>query len=353
MNTKTSIAIFIVFLLICIPESSNATETDYKIGVFYFPGWAALDLPWKYGWSHIRPFPERKPLLGWYPEQEQWVADKHLSWAYNFGIDFFAYDWYWNGKQTSLDHAIRNYLNSPLKSKVSFALLWANHSEVPRNIKEFDNMITYWMDNYFKQPTYYRINNRPLVFIFSYSRLEQNATRFGETGKSLLEQANNMAAERGYKGIFFVATTNEIPGDDLEKKLSSMDYSAYTGWNYVNSKNKSRIADYDSMVDTYLSFYDASLKTENTIPYLVPVSPGSDSRPWHGDKGAVRENPTPEKFKTMLVGARKLLDSQSSLPEILMIEAWNEFAEGSYIEPTKKWGMRYLEIIREVFGGEE
>jgi len=58
MKTKNGIAIFIVFFFICIPESPNATETDYNIGVFYFPGWAALDLPWKYGWSHIRPFPE-------------------------------------------------------------------------------------------------------------------------------------------------------------------------------------------------------------------------------------------------------------------------------------------------------
>ena len=32
-----------------------------------------------------------------------------------------------------------------------------------------------------------------------------------------------------------------------------------------------------------------------------------------------------------------------------MIEARNEFGEGAYIEPTKKWGMRYLETIKKVF----
>jgi hypothetical protein len=37
------------------------------------------------------------------------------------------------------------------------------------------------------------------------------------------------------------------------------------------------------------------------------------------------------------------------IPKILMIEAWNEFGEGSYIEPTKKWGFGYLEAIKKAF----
>jgi len=351
MNLKNCIAIYIVFLFISIPESPNATETNYSTGVFYFPGWASLKLPFKYGWKSIRPFPEREPLLSWYPEEEQWVTDTHLVWAYNFNMDFIAYDSYWDGKQTYLDHTIKNYLNSPLKGKIAFALLWANHSEVPRNKKEFINMITYWMGNYFNQPTYKKIDNKPVVFVFSHSRLEWNAKRFGETGKSMLERADKMALEKGYKGIFFVAITNEMPSTNLEKKLAKIGYSAYTGWNYVTSKDKIKIADYDSMVDTYLAYYDFASRTAKQLPYIVPASPGWDSRPWHGKAAYVREKSTPEKFERMLWGAKKLVDSQSnSIPKIIMIEAWNEFGEGSYIEPTKKWGFKYLETIKNVFG---
>ena len=34
---------------------------------------------------------------------------------------------------------------------------------------------------------------------------------------------------------------------------------------------------------------------------------------------------------------------------MLFIEAWNEFGEGSYIEPHRQYGFGYLEAIREVF----
>ncbi len=355
LNQIKTILTLLVFL---VAMSAFAYATDYEIGVYYFPGWHSKSQYWndlkglEVSRSPGRPWPDREPLLSWYPEEEQWVADTHLAWLYNFGIDFVAYDWYWGGKRAAMDHAINNYLNSPLRDKVRFSLLWANHSEIPRNRKEFEDMITYWLDNYFNRPGYYRIYGKPLVFIFSYSRLEQNAKRFGETGKSLLERANKMAVEMGYREIFFVATTNEVPSTELEKKLLSMGYGAYTGWNYVISKDKSRVADYDSMVDTFLFCYDAASKTEKRLPYIVIASPGWDSRPWYGDKAIVRENQSPEKFSRMLIGARKLLDSQSRGPRVLMIEAWNEFGEGSYIEPTKNWGMRYLGSIKEVFGEE-
>jgi hypothetical protein len=52
----------------------------------------------------------------------------------------------------------------------------------------------------------------------------------------------------------------------------------------------------------------------------------------------------------MLSGAKQILDTNNLMPKILMIEAWNEFGEGSYIEPTKKWGFSYLETIKNVFG---
>jgi hypothetical protein len=83
----------------------------------------------------------------------------------------------------------------------------------------------------------------------------------------------------------------------------------------------------------------------------VPASPGWDARPWQGSEpyAYVRENSTPEKFEKMLIGARSLLNSPANGPKILMIEAWNEFGEGAYLEPTRKWDMRYLETLKSVF----
>ena len=40
-------------------------------------------------------------------------------------------------------------------------------------------------------------------------------------------------------------------------------------------------------------------------------------------------------------------------PRILNINCWNEWTEGSYLEPDSTHGMKYLEAVRDVFAGTE
>ena len=44
----------------------------------------------------------------------------------------------------------------------------------------------------------------------------------------------------------------------------------------------------------------------------------------------------------------KLLSNPNG-PRILTINCWNEWTEGSYLEPDTIHGMKYLEAIKEVF----
>lgn len=345
----------LVFLCctVCISAAVSAAPAA-DIGVYYYPGWRSDYINWKDikgqpgSRSPGKPWPERQPLLGYYPEEEGWVAEKHIDWAAQYGITFFAYDWYWNVSKPEYDHALKNYLKAGNKSKLKFSLLWAYHVAALKSVKEFDDMVAYWINNYFNQPTYFKIADTPAIFIFSFDQLENNARALGETTKSLLARAHTQAQQKGYKGIYFVVTTNSRPGDDIEKFFLDNGFSAYTGWNYVESKG-SRTDDYDVMVNAYLEYYSAASQTAKRLPYIVPASPGWDSRPWSGNASVVRSNPTPAKFERMLRGAKQFMDSNAAVPKILMIEAWNEFGEGSYIEPTKKWGFSYLEAIKKVF----
>ena len=131
-----------------------AFATD--VGVFYFPGWTSRSDYWNdlKGLPGSRsagaPWPEREPLLGYYAEENIKVAEQHIDWASQYGITFFAYDWYWDGKRTSLNHAIDNYLKASNNSKMKFSILWANHSDVPSNLVEFDDMVSYWLRQYLK-----------------------------------------------------------------------------------------------------------------------------------------------------------------------------------------------------------
>ena len=59
---------------------------------------------------------------------------------------------------------------------------------------------------------------------------------------------------------------------------------------------------------------------------------------------------TPERFREALEIAHKRLLAQESGPRVLTVNSWNEWTEGSYIEPDTAHGLKYLEAIRDVFG---
>lgn len=327
------------------------------IGVYYFPGWHSKSAFWEdiRGTINSRspnvPWHDRVPLLGYYAEEDVRVTEQHIEWANQFEITFFAYDWYWDGRSTRLNHAIDNFLKASNNSKLKFSLLWANHNGIPGDLRQFDSMIEFWLKTYFAHPQFYFLEGKPVVFIFSRKRLEADAKKFGWTVKGLLARANERAKKEGYAGIFFVLTNDVRPSDNLEASLADQGFSAYTGWCNLGGRDSHGVADYQVMVDAYLKYYDAAAQTKGRLFYLPPVSPGRDSRPWHGGKAQVRTNPTPMKFKMMLKGAKELIDSQKKgvLP-LVMIQSWNEFGEGAFIEPSKKFGFEYLNVTQEILG---
>ncbi|WP_397374792.1 glycoside hydrolase family 99-like domain-containing protein [Paenibacillus sp. PAMC21692] len=97
------------------------------------------------------------------------------------------------------------------------------------------------------------------------------------------------------------------------------------------------------------------------LPYFPNVSMGWDSSPRtvqsdiHANLGypftPILVDNTPEQFRKSLAAVKEFLDRSGTLPPIVTINSWNEWTEGSYIEPDTVHGLGYLEAIRSVFGG--
>jgi len=64
---------------------------------------------------------------------------------------------------------------------------------------------------------------------------------------------------------------------------------------------------------------------------------------------AVISDNTPERFRQALETSRARMFSKPDGPRVLTVNAWNEWTEGSYLEPDAVNGMGYLEAIRDVF----
>jgi hypothetical protein len=63
----------------------------------------------------------------------------------------------------------------------------------------------------------------------------------------------------------------------------------------------------------------------------------------------ILKNNRPELFQQGLMQAKSFVERGGNQPQIITINAWNEWTEGSYLEPDSVHGMDYLNAIRNVF----
>lgn len=318
---------------------------EYKIGVYYFPGWrnfqtgAAYPEPWK----KIQPFAEREPLLGWYDDGAASILEQQTGWMRDYGIDFVIFDWYWNGSNPQLNHSIDSFISIKNNKPVDFTILWANHSNIPRNKKEFTLMVWYWITKYFSNPDYLRIDGKPVVFIFSHDNLLKSARLLRMTVPGLLGLAEEMARNAGLSGIYFVGSTH------WEEDFKASGYSAISNYNYHGLDKESE--SYEELDFEYRKIWN-KVGTQGVIPYFVPMTQGWDRRPWGGSRNPKHDNSksTPATFEKHLIAAKKFMDLHPSQTEKTgVICCWNEYGEGSVIEPTKFWGFKFLDAVNKTF----
>ena len=65
-------------------------------------------------------------------------------------------------------------------------------------------------------------------------------------------------------------------------------------------------------------------------------------------------NSTPEKFEAVLRRAKGWCDANTSagMPRLITVNSWNEWTEGSYLEPDKRFGSGYLDAVGRVFNAQ-
>ena len=103
-----------------------------------------------------------------------------------------------------------------------------------------------------------------------------------------------------------------------------------------------------------LSIYDYEevlpiLLRSNSVdwPDYPLVLPNWDNTPRSGMRGLVLHNSTPELFRRHLREAIRRVQTKPGDERIVFIKAWNEWAEGNYLEPDIRFGRSYLSIVGE------
>ena len=78
------------------------------------------------------------------------------------------------------------------------------------------------------------------------------------------------------------------------------------------------------------------------------MCPSFDNTPRRGNRALVLDSSSPMLFKMWLSDIIKETKKNKKLDDkIIFLNAWNEWAEGAYIEPDLKWQYGYLEAVRD------
>ncbi len=117
--------------------------------------------------------------------------------------------------------------------------------------------------------------------------------------------------------------------------------------------------EYGDIRNQYETYRATAAKTLGR-PYFPNVTVGWDSTPRTCQTDNYRlgkypytsvvVNNTPEAFKAALQSARSFaLKNFAPNDRIITLNSWNEWTEGSHLEPDAETGMAYLDAVREVF----
>ena len=97
------------------------------------------------------------------------------------------------------------------------------------------------------------------------------------------------------------------------------------------------------------------IKVEND--YGLVTFPGAfvdwDNTPRYGKRARLFRGASPERFRYWFT---KLVDATATRPvneRYIILNAWNEWAEGTYLEPDERYGFRYLEIVRDTLARQQ
>ncbi len=373
----------------------------FTLAAYYFPnyhpdprnalvhgaGWTEWDIL-----RHARPrFPEhyqpRIPAWGYEDESDPAVMGKKIDAAADNGVDVFLFDWYWYEDGPFLARGLEEgFLRAANNRRLRFAVHWANHDWVALHpgsyhdsrqglhsllypgiisLRGFEAAIDHVIGTYFPHPSYWRIDGAPYFSFYDLSTLLKS---FGgvEGTREALDMFRDKTRAAGFPGLHLnqvVWNLGMLPGETTIREpnalLEQLGYDSCTSYVWIHHVPLQQFpeTDYRLVCGHYVRFWE-KMDREIRIPYFPNVTMGWDSSP-RTIQSEVFQNVgypftpivagnTPERFEEALRIVREKLD-QRSRPRVLTLNAWNEWTEGSYLEPDQRHGLAYLDAIRRVF----
>lgn len=357
-----------------VPLSNRHVAADksaLRLIAFYLPQFHPLEINnkiWEEGfteWTNVsKAIPQFKGHyqprlpgeLGFYDLRLKEVQKRQMELARQHGIYGFCYYHYWFAGKRVMERPVQQILDNP-DLDLPFCLCWANESWtrhwdggkkdvlIPQDHSPEDDIaFIQEIEPALKDTRYIRINGKPLLILYRPMLIPDPAA----TAKRWREYArdNNIGdiyivgvASFGfsnYKDIGFDGLVQFPPHNIKCQNINNKK-------TFYNLDFRGEVFDYTHAVAEALSELSPG---QNVFPGVMMEWDNEARKP---GRGCAYHGCTPEIYRQWLDAASHyVIENKGENERFVFINAWNEWAEGTYLEPDRKYGYAYLSATANV-----
>jgi lipopolysaccharide biosynthesis protein len=325
-------------------DGSRAPEWAPRVIALYLPQFHPVpenDVFWGEGSTEWSTVVRGKPLfpghyqpripadLGFYDLRLPEVRQAQADLARSYGIHGFCYYHYWFKGRRVLDRPFQEVLESG-HPDFPFSLCWANHSWRWRSTiygrarlitQDYsdgdDHAHIQWLLNVFEDERYIKVEGRPLFLIYRPDSMPHPKSTFA-TWKEEAQKAG-------------VAEPYICKVDSFGNFEDPADYgcdAAVEFWPHQAQKitPPAERAQGDDIPRHVYEYWDNTARV--------------------GPEGLILRGSTPQLYGQWLEGALRKVSDNPPAEQLVFVNAWNEWSEGTYLEPDFRYGRAHLEATK-------
>ncbi len=294
--------------------------------------------------------------LGFYDLRLPQVMQRQIELAKHYGVHGFCFHYYWFSGKRLLELPLNTFLDDK-KMDFPFCICWANENwtrrwdgqesdvligqqHCPEGDIDFLHDITPILNDH----RYIRVDGKPLVIVYRPSLLP-NAL---DTTRRWREVAR--ASGLGELFLVMVQFDELDPGKlGFDAAVEFPPHKLAQDMPCINDSVEIANPGYAGYVMDYRELLKRAAAVESTnYPLIRGVFPGWDNEARKPGQGFSFHHSTPGLYQAWL---GQSLDYAKKHPvhgeQMVFVNAWNEWAEGAYLEPDRKFGYAYLHATRD------
>lgn len=359
------------------PQKRNIflNKTDPKLLAYYLPQYYPNEYNnkwWGKGateWTNVSKavpqylgqYQPRLPgELGFYDLRIQDNIYRQIELAQIYGIYGFCFYYYWFDGVRLLDLPFENFVNDE-NINFPFCICWVNadwRKQWSSNSKAVLMKMNNSVESYkkfietsceiFDKENYMEIEGKPILVIYKPLDIPNRQEVISYWRDYVFKTLN--------KELYIIAVDND--GNVIKNSRNIKEFDAFSEFapgpqlkymkeitdskNFVCKTFYGNVYDYKDFVINKKYF-----RIKNDKLYRA-ITPMWDNTARKKNKGLILDGATPDLYKQWLKDIIIETKNNKNLDDnIIFINAWNEWAEGTYLEPDLKWKYGYLEATRD------